>query len=128
MVGDIELRGRLPGSTRLATGLPSRVGRKEKSVSSLFKRKPSTITREPKAFSIDRVIDTALPSRSITARSLVEGSSGEASSPRAAWRRAGRRRLARTALDQRPRGDRSRRQCGVDDPVDRKRLRLAGDG
>src|SRR3546814_1073267 len=37
-VGDIELRGRLSASTRLATGRPSARGAKEKSVSSLFSR------------------------------------------------------------------------------------------
>ena len=36
-VGAIELRGRLPGSTRLATGLPSIVGERLKSVSSLLR-------------------------------------------------------------------------------------------
>ena len=50
-VGAIELRGRLPGSTRLATGPSSLLGRKEKSVSWLLSRKPSTKSREPKAFS-----------------------------------------------------------------------------
>ena len=37
MVGDIELRGRLPPSTRLATGAPSFSGAKLKSVSSLLR-------------------------------------------------------------------------------------------
>ena len=36
-VGAIELRGRLPGSTLLATGLPSTLGERLKSVSSLFR-------------------------------------------------------------------------------------------
>ena len=52
MVGAIELRGRLPASTRLATGRPSSSGAKEKSVSSLLSRKPPTIRCEPKPASI----------------------------------------------------------------------------
>jgi hypothetical protein len=40
-VGDIDERGRLPGSTRLATGRPwASAGTKLKSVSWLFSRKP----------------------------------------------------------------------------------------
>ena len=64
MVGDVEERGRLPGSTRLATGRPNWSGRKEKSVSSLFSRKPRTITRAPNASSIVVVSETALPAAS----------------------------------------------------------------
>ena len=73
MVGAIELRGRLPGSTRLATGRPSRAGRKEKSVSSLLSRKPRTINCEPNAPSMVVVIDTALPSPSMIEIWLVPG-------------------------------------------------------
>jgi hypothetical protein len=40
-VGDMDERGRLPGSTRLAMGLPAAsVGARLKSVNSLFSRKP----------------------------------------------------------------------------------------
>ena len=60
-------RGRLPASTRLATGLPSApTGFSEKSVSSLFSTKPpgrpvppSLITRLPKADSTLVVMATA---------------------------------------------------------------------
>ena len=62
IVGDIELRGRLPASTRLATGRPaSSLARKEKSVSWLLSRKPRTSWKLPKADSMEVVIDTALP-------------------------------------------------------------------
>ena len=68
-VGDMLDRGRLPGSTRLATGLPSPpVGLKLKSVSWLLSKKPParpaprfTIWREPQASSIVVVMATALP-------------------------------------------------------------------
>ena len=59
----MELRGRLPGATLLATGAPSSTGRKLKSVSSLLSRKPRTMMRLPKNDSIVVVIETALPSR-----------------------------------------------------------------
>src|SRR6476661_4066079 len=64
IVGDIELRGRLPGCTRLATGVPSGLrGVNEKSVSWLLSRKPApgTITPLPKELSTVVVIDSALP-------------------------------------------------------------------
>ena len=64
MVGDIELRGRLPGCTRLAMGVPSPVvAAKEKSVSSLLSRNPppGTITPLPKELSMVVVIERALP-------------------------------------------------------------------
>ena len=52
----------MPGSTRLATGLPSSSGRKEKSVSSLLSRKPpAVISRAPNPSSIVVVIETAFP-------------------------------------------------------------------
>ena len=57
-VGDIELRGRLPGSTRLAIGTPSRTARNEKSVSWLLSRNPPAMRREPNAFSTLDVIET----------------------------------------------------------------------
>ena len=80
MVGAMALRGRLPGSMRLATGFPSCSATKEKSVSWLFRRKPRTICWLPKAYSIEVVIATALPSASTMDRWLVEASSSEASS------------------------------------------------
>src|SRR5882724_5409697 len=49
-VGDIVLRGRLPGCTRLGTGSPSGpTGSAAKSVSWLFRMNPSTRWKEPKA-------------------------------------------------------------------------------
>ena len=65
MVGDMELRGRLPPSTRFAIGWPlSSTSRKEKSVSWLLSRKPAAQTPEPNAPSIVVVNETALPSAS----------------------------------------------------------------
>src|SRR5512135_2683695 len=78
-VGAIELRGRLPGCTRFATGNPSDRGVNEKSVSWLFNRKPRTITREPNTSSIVVVIDSALPKRSTTEMCEVEVFAGETS-------------------------------------------------
>lgn len=61
----MELRGRLPASTRLATVRPSGVcGRNEKSVSWLFNRNPPTISLDPNALSMLVVIEAALPSAS----------------------------------------------------------------
>ena len=75
IVGDIELRGRLPASTRLATGRPaSSLARKEKSVSWLLSRKPRTSWKLPKADSMEVVIDTALPPASTIETWLVDGS------------------------------------------------------
>src|SRR4051794_41700429 len=75
MVGDIELRGRLNASTRFAVGLPSSVGTKLKSVSSLLRRKPLFVMRRaPKPSSIVVVMATALPCPSITEIWLVPGS------------------------------------------------------
>ena len=75
MVGAMEERGRLPASTRLATGLPSSVVAKEKSVSSLLSRKPLfVIRRAPKPSSMVVVIDTALPLRSTIEMWLVPNS------------------------------------------------------
>ncbi|CAI8384211.1 MAG: Uncharacterised protein [SAR116 cluster bacterium MED-G04] len=62
IVGAMDERGRLPGSTLFAMGTPSRCDRNEKSVNSLLSRNPpSVISRDPKAFSIVVVIDKALP-------------------------------------------------------------------
>ncbi len=68
-VGAMDERGRLPGCTRLATGLPSAsAGAKLKSVSSLLSKKPpalpvppSVIRREPNWSSIVVVMAMALP-------------------------------------------------------------------
>src|SRR3954464_12646101 len=63
MVGTIDERGRLPAATALATGRPcASVGEKEKSVSWLLRKKPSTIRPGPKMLSTVVVIDTTLPS------------------------------------------------------------------
>src|SRR3954469_23861883 len=75
MVGDIELRGRLPGSTRLATGCSGVPAEKEKSVSSLLSRKPRTIRPDPKLLSIVVVIETVLPNLSTIEKWLVAGRS-----------------------------------------------------
>ena len=61
MVGAIDERGRLPPSTRFATGLPSSSGAKAKSVSSLLSRKPSVITRLPKPVSMVVVAESMSP-------------------------------------------------------------------
>lgn len=87
MEGDIELRGRLPGSTRLATGAPlSSTGAKEKSVSSLLSRKPKpgTITPLPNEDSTVVVIDSALPKRSMMETWLVPLSFARTCAPAAA--------------------------------------------
>ncbi len=81
-VGDIELRGRLPGATLLAIGAPAAsVGAAEKSVSWLFSRKPRTIRRAPNAFSIELVIDTASPRASTIDRCVVAARSSLAAAP-----------------------------------------------
>ena len=82
MVGDIDERGRLPGSTRLATAAPSFSGEKAKSVSWLLSRKPPTIWREPKAFSTELVMDSTLPASSTMVKWLVEGMSSMTPSTR----------------------------------------------
>src|SRR3954471_11122381 len=65
MVGTIDERGRLPGATALATGRPwASTGEKEKSVSWLLRKKPSTMRPVPKIDSTVVVIETTLPSRS----------------------------------------------------------------
>ncbi len=68
-VGDMDERGRLDGSTRLATGLPSGpLGMKLKSVSWLLSKKPPasptprlTMMCAPQAASMLLVMATALP-------------------------------------------------------------------
>ena len=62
IVGDIEDRGRLPGSSLLEINFPSISSRKEKSVSWLFNKNPLSVNNlDPKAFSIEEVIDNAFP-------------------------------------------------------------------
>ena len=76
MVGAMDDRGRLPGARALAMGQPSASWvSKLKSVSSLFRRNPCAMTREPKPFSIVVVIDKALPWLSTIEIWVVEGSS-----------------------------------------------------
>ncbi|MNN64438.1 hypothetical protein D3C81_1798780 [compost metagenome] len=82
-VGAIELRGRLPGCTRFAIKPFASLGSKEKSVNSLFNKKPSTIWREPKPFSIVVVIATARPLPSTMEICEVDGNSGEVVVPQA---------------------------------------------
>src|SRR6266851_2475574 len=81
--------GRLPPAMRFATFRPCSSGTNEKSVSSLLSRKPRTMIREPKAFSIVVVMASALPARSMIEMWLVEGSSGAALSPRSSARLPG---------------------------------------
>src|SRR4029078_11430317 len=70
--GTIDERGRLPGATALATARPSAsTGAKEKSVSWLLRKKPSTIRPVPKMLSTVVVIDTTLPSPSRTMKCEV---------------------------------------------------------
>src|SRR5205814_9711878 len=88
-VGAIAERGRLPASTRLATGLPSSSGANEKSVSSLLSRKPLRVIRRlPKASSIVVVIATALPYGSTMEICDVDGNSSAASCPQPTLREA----------------------------------------
>ena len=82
IVGDIELRGRLPGSGRL--GSLSGTGKTVvvKSVSSLLSRKPrsGTTMPAPPVCSMVRVYSTTLPHWSLTVRLVVE-------SPSVSWSR-----------------------------------------
>ncbi len=70
-VGDMDERGRLFASTRLATGIPSFSGRKEKSVSWLLRMKPAAMMWAPKGCSTVVVMETALPDPSTMERWLV---------------------------------------------------------
>ncbi len=80
MVGDMDERGRLPGATAFAIGVPSSAsGRKEKSVSWLLRRKPTAMRPEPKAVSIEAVMLTASPSASTAETCVVPGRSRGAS-------------------------------------------------
>src|SRR5690606_1968324 len=72
IVGAIVLRGRLPGWTRLATGVPSSsTGSAAKSVSWLFSMNPSTIRNEPNDDSMEVVNAAALPCASTMLMWLV---------------------------------------------------------
>src|SRR5207248_8842199 len=72
IVGTIDERGRFPGATALAAGRPcASAGEKEKSVSWLFRKKPSTIRPVPKMDSTVVVIDTTLPAASRTMKCEV---------------------------------------------------------
>ncbi len=57
IVGDMEERGRLPGPGRFGSGTPGAAGAKEKSVSSLLRRKPrpGTVMALPPVDSMVRV-------------------------------------------------------------------------
>ncbi len=83
IVGDIDDRGRLPGSTMFGS---AGFGRKLKSVSSLFSRKPrpGTVMPDPPVDSIVSVYATALPHWSTTERWVVEMPSASPCSSRAA--------------------------------------------
>src|SRR5262245_62620342 len=83
IVGAMELRGRLPGASALASGLPLlSTGRKEKSVSSLLSKNPAAHKREPKAASIVLVMASMLPAASTMEKWLVPAASMLASSPK----------------------------------------------
>src|SRR5437016_14660920 len=73
IVGDIELRGRLPGAGRFGSGALPWVGVKLKSVSSLLSRKPrpGTTIALPPVCSMVSVYSTTLPDRSTTVRLVV---------------------------------------------------------
>ena len=71
MVGDMEESGRLPGSTRLATGLPSFSGAKLKSVSSLLRITPLATSWLPKKLSMVEVQLATSPFRSTATKWLV---------------------------------------------------------
>ena len=61
IVGDMEDLGLLFGATALASRVPSVGTYREKSVISLFRRKPAAHLCDPKALSIVAVIATAFP-------------------------------------------------------------------
>ena len=75
MLGDIDERGRLPPSTRLATGAPPAVGSKLKSVSSLLSTMPPATSELPKPPSTVEVSDATLPAASTAAKWVVDGTS-----------------------------------------------------
>src|SRR3979411_231880 len=70
MVGDMELRGRLPGGGGLGSGAVPCAGVKLKSVNSLLSRKPrpGTTIALPPVCSMVKVYSTTLPQRSATVR------------------------------------------------------------
>src|SRR5438045_3361848 len=82
IVGVIEDRGRLPGATALAAGVPSLLsGENEKSVSWLLRKNPSTIRPSPNTLSTVVVIATTSPQRSTTTKEDVPPGSLDASTP-----------------------------------------------
>ncbi|KPK53668.1 MAG: hypothetical protein AMJ63_05710 [Myxococcales bacterium SG8_38_1] len=82
MVGDMDDRGRFRGATAFTAGAAPAVGACEKSVSSLFRKKPLVMRTEPYGKPTDAVIDTALPSRSMIDRCVVPAASIVLSVPR----------------------------------------------
>src|SRR3954451_21457619 len=86
IVGEIELRGRLPGPGRFGSRAAPWVGAKLKSVSSLLSRKPrpgTTIALPPVSSRVN-VYSTMLPQRSATVRLVVLRPPGDGTSPGAA--------------------------------------------
>ena len=77
----MEERGLLFGATAFATRAPSFGTSLEKSVISLFKRKPLDHLCEPKALSMVAVIETAFPWRSIIDKWVVPAASSVLSLP-----------------------------------------------
>src|SRR3546814_16680409 len=75
MVGDMALRARFPGSTRLATGRPPRSGTKLKSASSLFRCKPFATRDLPHGSSLVEVTVTRSQALSLAAELVVEATS-----------------------------------------------------
>ena len=71
IVGDIELRGLFPPSTRFAINLPFFSGRKEKSVISLFSKNHPAVSRLPNPVSIVDVREIALPRLSTIEKCVV---------------------------------------------------------
>ena len=103
MTGHMDERGRLPPATAFATGRPfASTGAKEKSVSWLFRKKPSTMRPVPKIDSTVVVIQLTLPRLSTMVKSEVPPGSAVASRPRSSKPEVAGREPARgrTVADQ----------------------------
>src|SRR5436853_1508381 len=89
MVGDMADSGSLPGAGALATGLPSRTGWKEKSVSVLLSMKPLVMISAPNTDSTEVVMAITSAVASTMVRWLVSCTTGETCDDSAAWFGAG---------------------------------------
>ncbi len=82
MVGDMDERGRLPASTRLAAWRPwASTGARAKSVSSLLSIMPPAIRPDPKGASTVAVMETTSPAASTITKWVVPGASAVVSRP-----------------------------------------------